>query len=273
VQLRTLGLARAALASWRALDAETKGMLQAYANGVNAWLASNPLPPEYGGLEITRVDPWTPLDSVLFAKLMTFQLSFDLDIPLTIKLGTYQGYGAALGFDGTALFFEDTHRSQPTDGRVSVPGFLGSIGGLGQSQSRLESGGAPAADLGKAVAAMEPVSETTLELAVDVFEKFAQSPLLRASMQPFERKKGSNEWAQQEFTSTPWSPTIRTYRSTRPRPSTSPTWYMTWTKAPMRWPAHSSPACPASSMAATAGPAGAARCTRWTSPTCSRTRC
>jgi penicillin amidase len=195
VQLRTLGLARAALASWQVLDAETKGILQAYANGVNAWRAANPLPPEYGGLEITQVEPWTPYDSLSYFKLLAWSLSWDLDIDLTIKLGTYQGYGAALGFNGTALFFEDTHRSQPMDDRVSVPGFLAGIGGVGQSESRLESGAAPEKDLVQAVAAMEPIADSTLELAVDVFEKFAQSPLLREAMQPFDRSKGSNEWA------------------------------------------------------------------------------
>jgi penicillin amidase len=195
VQLRTLGLGRAALASWQAADAESKGALQAYANGVNAWLTSNPLPPEYGGLEITSVDAWTPLDSLAYVKLLAWDLSWDLDIEATITLGTYQGFGAALGFDGTALFFEDTHRSQPTDGRVSVPGFLAGIGGVGQAESRLESGTAGVKDAGSAVAAIEPISDTTLDLAIDVFEKFSQSPLLRDSMRPLERTKGSNEWA------------------------------------------------------------------------------
>lgn len=195
VQLRTLGLGRAALATWQAADAETKGALQAYANGVNAWLTSNPLPPEYGGLEISSVDPWTPVDSLAYVKLLAWNLSWDLDIEATITLGTYQGFGAALGFDGTALFFEDTHRSQPTDGRVTVPGFLAGIGGVGQAESRLESGTAGVKDPGSAVAAIEPISDATLELAIDVFEKFSQSPLLRDSMRPLERSKGSNEWA------------------------------------------------------------------------------
>jgi penicillin amidase len=195
VQLRTLGLGRAALASWQAADAETKGALQAYANGVNAWLTSNPLPPEYGGLEITSVDAWTPVDSLAYVKLLAWDLSWDLDIEATITLGTYQGFGAALGFDGTALFFEDTHRSQPTDGRVSVPGFLAGIGGVGQAESRLESGTAGVKDPGSASAAIEPISDSTLELAIDVFEKFSQSTLLRDSMRPLERTKGSNEWA------------------------------------------------------------------------------
>jgi penicillin amidase len=192
IQLRTLGLGRAALASWQAADSDVKGMLQAYANGVNTWLAGNPLPPEYTGLELTAAEPWTPLDSMAYAKLLAWSLSWDLDTDLTIKLGTYQGFGAALGFNGTALFFEDTHRSQPMDGRVTVPGFLASIGGIGQSQ--LEAEGAPAKPAGGAPA-MKPLSETTLQLAVDVFEKFAPLAMLQDSMRPFDRNKGSNEWA------------------------------------------------------------------------------
>jgi len=122
VQLRTLGVGRSGLVTWQAADADTKGIFQAYANGVNSWLASNPLPPEYLGLELTKVDPWTPLDSISHMKLVTFGLSFDTnDIDNTITLLTYQGFGAALGFDGTALFSEDTHRSQPSDDRVTVP--------------------------------------------------------------------------------------------------------------------------------------------------------
>ena len=125
VQLRTLGLERGATKTWQALDAETKGWLQAYANGVNSYVTNNPLPPEYTVLELTKTDPWTPLDSVLVAKGLAFSLSFERrDVTSTVTLGTYQGYGAAIGFDGTALFFEDTHRSAPPDDRVTAPNFL-----------------------------------------------------------------------------------------------------------------------------------------------------
>jgi len=196
VQLRTLGMARAALASWQAADAETKDALQAYSNGINSWLASNPLPPEYAGLELTAVDPWTPLDSLSYAKLLAWDLSWDLDIEATITLGTYQGYGAALGFDGTALFFEDTHRSQPTDGRVSVPGFIGSIGGIGGAGVFHPESGAPVKSSADGTPlAMEPVPEQTLAMAIEVYQKFSQSSLLRDAMRPLERQKGSNEWA------------------------------------------------------------------------------
>jgi penicillin amidase len=195
VQLRTLGIGRAALASLQAADAEAKGMLQAYANGVNAWLNSNPLPPEYAGLEITRVDPWQPLDSAAFFKLVAFQLSFGLDIDATIDFLTYQGVGAVVGFDGAALYFEDINRSQPADGRVTVPGFLSSIGGIGQaadskleSQSRQQSISAPTG--------LPPhFTDATLAMAKEVKEKFSQSPILAELLKPREKDKGSNEWA------------------------------------------------------------------------------
>ena len=128
IELRTLGLRRGAFASWVALTDEEKGWAQAYANGVNHYLANNPLPPEYQALEISQAERWTPVDSLVIGKLLSFQLSFDLDIGDTITLGTYQAVGAAAGFDGTALFTQDLFRSQPSDGRVTVPSFFSDIG-------------------------------------------------------------------------------------------------------------------------------------------------
>ena len=91
-------------------------MLEAYADGVNAWLAANPLPSEYAALELTKanVPPWTMLDSLALSKLLSFGLSFETnDITNTQRLGAYQAAGAALGFDGRKLFFEDVNRIEP----------------------------------------------------------------------------------------------------------------------------------------------------------------
>jgi penicillin amidase len=198
VQLRTLGLRRAALLSWQAESAETKGLLQAYSNGINTWLANNPLPPEYSVLELTKVDSWSPLDSLSYMKLLAWNLSWDLDIDLTINLLTYQGVGAVVGFDGTALFAEDTHRSQPADGRVTVPGFLGSIGGIGQSvetPSTESSGGTPKTAAGAGLAMNPQDSATILQIAKEIQEKFSKIPMLAKAMKPREVDKGSNEWA------------------------------------------------------------------------------
>jgi len=161
VQFRNIGLGRAAQATWQAFDAEIKGLLQAYANGVNAWLANNPLPPEYTVLELTRTDPWTPLDSVLVGKGLAAELSLELDdIDRTIKLGTYQGFGAAIGFDGVALFFEDTHRSAPPDDRVTAPDFLGGTG-VAQSETAAAASGDQTSQKIKSTGSLE-ISDSTL---------------------------------------------------------------------------------------------------------------
>jgi penicillin G amidase len=116
VQLRTIGLRRAAVRSLAAISPQTRAVLEAYAAGVNAWLAANPLPSEYAALELTKsnVPPWTALDSLTITKLITFGLSFETnDLSNTQKLIAYQTAGAQLGFDGRKLFFEDVMRSEP----------------------------------------------------------------------------------------------------------------------------------------------------------------
>ncbi|MDX1556851.1 MAG: penicillin acylase family protein, partial [Xanthomonadales bacterium] len=195
IQLRTFGLRRAAFDSWQILDANTKGILQSYANGVNAWLSTNPLPPEYAALELTHVSSWVPVDSLAYAKLLAFNLSFDLDIDATIDFATYQAVGEFVGFDGVALYFEDVFRSQPRDGRVSVPGFLGSIGGIGQSSPQADTGPGTPKAAGPDAARPGPVSDATLDMALKAREKFEASDFLRAALKPLERDKGSNEWA------------------------------------------------------------------------------
>lgn len=72
--LRTLGVARAARSALERLDAETIAILEAYAAGVNAFLATNPLlPPEFLILGI-RPEPWQPIDSLVWAKMMAWDL-------------------------------------------------------------------------------------------------------------------------------------------------------------------------------------------------------
>ncbi len=120
VQLRTIGLRRAAQRSLAVLSAGTLAAMNAYADGVNAYVAAHDLPPEYTVLELTNFEPWTALDSMACAKLIAFGLSFDLsDIDRTIALIAYQ---KALGTSaGTALFSEDLFRSAPFDSASTVP--------------------------------------------------------------------------------------------------------------------------------------------------------
>ncbi len=131
IQIRTLGLRRAAWATYTALDAAELGWVQSYADGVNHFLRTNPLPPEYGALELTTAEAWTPVDSLAIGKLLAFQLSFDQSLSAiqnTVRLGTYQAVGDAVGFDGTALFLQDFNLTIPVDGRVSIPDFFERIG-------------------------------------------------------------------------------------------------------------------------------------------------
>jgi penicillin amidase len=72
--LRTLGIRRSAEANIRGFDSESRGLLDAYAAGVNAFIASDPvLPPEFW-LAGARPEPWTPADSVAWTKMMAWDL-------------------------------------------------------------------------------------------------------------------------------------------------------------------------------------------------------
>ncbi|HEX5718307.1 MAG TPA: penicillin acylase family protein [Thermoanaerobaculia bacterium] len=176
-QLRTLGLRRAAEASLPALTPETRVWLEAYARGVNAWIAdaSHPLPLEYSPLELTRasIPAWTPVDSIVIAKGLAFSLSFDLtDIDLTIAFNTFVHAGQQGGFNGDILFREDVYRTAPFDPTVSIPGFL-----RGQSGS-----------------AAEPAwLDRAAELAGLYRERVRAVPLLRRTLER-QRDRGSNWW-------------------------------------------------------------------------------
>ncbi|MGQ0545255.1 MAG: penicillin acylase family protein [Betaproteobacteria bacterium] len=73
--LRTLGVRRAAEANLRRYDKETLRLLEAYAAGVNAFLETRPvLPPEFWLLRAPAPEPWTPADSVVWTKMMAWDL-------------------------------------------------------------------------------------------------------------------------------------------------------------------------------------------------------
>ncbi|MCX7960014.1 MAG: penicillin acylase family protein [Burkholderiales bacterium] len=72
--LRTLGIRRAAEANLNALDEETRSLLRAYADGVNAFLATDPVLPVEFWLTGVRPEPWTPADSIAWVKMMAWDL-------------------------------------------------------------------------------------------------------------------------------------------------------------------------------------------------------
>ncbi|MFA5684769.1 MAG: penicillin acylase family protein [Lysobacteraceae bacterium] len=179
VQLRTLGLRRAAWATWAKMSDELRAQLKAYSDGVNAWLASNPLPLEYDALNLSSADPWTPVDSAVIGKLLAFQLSFDDETGYTLRAGAYQQAGAAAGFNGAALFFEDTHRSAPPDGRISIPDFFA------QAKSAAE---------GKSMGEIPQLDANQINLLQNYVESISGTPILARQLNRREDRAGSNWW-------------------------------------------------------------------------------
>jgi penicillin amidase len=185
VELRTLGLRRAAEASLAVLSEPVRRALAAYADGVNAFVARHPLPPEYGALELTAVAPWTPLDSATVGKALAFSLSFELDIEPTLTLLQYQGTGAAAGFDGTALYFEDLFRSAPFAPVVTVPDSGASMAAAAAARTAGET---------RQDASTVGLSPAGTALARKYLERIRGIDMLREAARPGQRSTGSNAW-------------------------------------------------------------------------------
>jgi penicillin amidase len=73
--LRTIGLRRAAEKDWGLIDDDTRAVLEAYAQGVNAYIGTHRdrLPLEFSILGIDPA-PWTPIDTLAWGKVMSFDL-------------------------------------------------------------------------------------------------------------------------------------------------------------------------------------------------------
>ena len=178
VQNRTVGLRRAAERSEAALSAAERAFLQAYADGVNAWLASNPLPPEYPELELTQARPWNVVDSLAIGKAIAASLSLDIDFGLAEMLQAYVEAGDDQGFDGRALLAQDVLRTAPMDPASTVPDATGTTPFLAR---------APQIDrtfLARAAAGARAARE-----------KMSASRLLAAALERRGTQMGSNEWA------------------------------------------------------------------------------
>src|SRR6056297_122148 len=78
--VRLTGLAQGAEAAWPQLPEDTRAFLQAYADGVNAWLASDHYrkPPELIALHVSA-EPWKPTDSLGLMRLLHLGFSGDGD--------------------------------------------------------------------------------------------------------------------------------------------------------------------------------------------------
>ena len=73
--LRALGVRRAAEANLKRLDKDTRALLETYAAGVNAFMNTKPVLPIEFWLTGAKFEPWTPVDSLGWIKMMAWDLS------------------------------------------------------------------------------------------------------------------------------------------------------------------------------------------------------
>jgi len=119
-QSRSLGLREAAQRDVDLLTALDRTLLEAYASGVNTWLATHPLPPEYAQLEITSAAPWEILDTLLIAKGLGVTLDLRPGVGARDLLAQFGAAGVAQGFDGKALFLNEVAGMVPLDPAATV---------------------------------------------------------------------------------------------------------------------------------------------------------
>ncbi len=119
--LRTLGWARVAQQEWDATDAETRSLLEAYAQGVNAYLAQRSgsgLSLEYAVLGLINrgyePEPWTPVQTITWGKVMAWDLGGNMGAEIALSV-----LGKELPADVLALLYPPYPADHPI---ITEPG-------------------------------------------------------------------------------------------------------------------------------------------------------
>ena len=81
--LRTIGLRRAAEKDWAIIDDDARAIMEAYSEGINAYIETHRsrLPLEFTILGVDPA-PWTPIDSLTWVKVMSFDLGGNYEFEL-----------------------------------------------------------------------------------------------------------------------------------------------------------------------------------------------
>jgi penicillin amidase len=116
-QMRVLGLYRAAEAAWPHLSAAVRGGIEAYCAGVDAYVVAHGLilPPEFLLLRF-KPEPWKPADTLVWGKLMDFQLG-----------GNYRGellrarLAQTVSADDLAFLYPEYPKDAPTTLALLAP--------------------------------------------------------------------------------------------------------------------------------------------------------
>ncbi len=114
IWMRTLNLERAAKESWSTLSEPAKVSLNAYAEGVNAWLETTPhLPPEFA-LNGVNPEPWQVYHSLMVQKMLALNLSGNM----VQEIQRFVARGLLSSEQYEALFKLSADRSKPHDGSL-----------------------------------------------------------------------------------------------------------------------------------------------------------
>jgi len=196
LQFRKFNLQAVARQSFEAVPKDIQRLLEAYAAGVNAYLATQPTPQEYALLEIDTIRPWLPTDPILLLKGIPALFWTELgDIKRTVDLAEFNARGTVGGFDGSALFFEDVYRVAPVLPAVVLPGFLESIGGTEAVATPMASPEKNrVADPGHRSSATAALDPQVLQLAQDYWSEMASSEIFENARKNIREGLGSNWW-------------------------------------------------------------------------------
>ncbi len=169
--VRTLGWRRVAEAEVEMLDERTLAMLEAYAEGVNAWMdgkRGSQLSLEHALLRVTGAgryepEPWTPADSVAWLKAMAWDLRANLEDELARARLHDVDLGAGRHWEDLyPAFPEDRHPViLPEGGTIEAGSFVPGTGATDPDAAELR---AAALDLD------DPEVATTLAAAYDALQ-------------------------------------------------------------------------------------------------------
>ena len=121
---RNMRMRQTAELIWEQMDADSQAILQAYTDGINAYLETNKnsLPIEYK-IFLLEPEPWTPIDSLAWGNAISLQLSSNRRIEL-IRAQVV----AAVGEEGMNMLFPSSAEDSP----ITVPAGVNSYAGLEQ---------------------------------------------------------------------------------------------------------------------------------------------
>ena len=141
--LRTLGWRRVAEREWGIITEESRGFLQAYADGVNAWLdqhgggePNGDVSLEYSVLGLTnrgyRIERWSPVDSLAWLKAMAWDLRGNMSDEIERAVLASSGLTREQVGELFPPYPEDRHKPIVGGGRVDGGAFVAAdAGGAG----------------------------------------------------------------------------------------------------------------------------------------------